>query len=188
MDRRTILKQLGMMLGGVVTLPASVLAAAFSPAIPSKNIPPNSRETLVAALAEQLIPETHTPGAKAAGVPAMMLKVLEDCYPKTERARFLQGLEDLEAQAKTAYNKPFTEASEAEQVELMRKLDAVSAAQMKEKGKPAHYFRMFKELALFCYFSSEAGATQTLRYVPIPGKSEGCVPYKKGDRAFYNPW
>ena len=28
------------------------------------------------------------------------------------------------------------------------------------------------------------GATQALRYVAVPGKYEGCIPYKKGDRAW----
>jgi hypothetical protein len=54
----------------------------------------------------------------------------------------------------------------------------------KKEDDPAHYFGMMKQLTLLGYFSSEIGATQALRYVAIPGKYEGCVPYKKGDRAW----
>ena len=43
---------------------------------------------------------------------------------------------------------------------------------------------MIKQLTLWGYFSSEIGATQALRYVAIPGKYEGCIPYKKGDKAW----
>ncbi|HRN58498.1 MAG TPA: gluconate 2-dehydrogenase subunit 3 family protein [Agriterribacter sp.] len=41
-----------------------------------------------------------------------------------------------------------------------------------------------KELTLLGYFTSEIGATQALRYIAVPGKYEGCVPYTKGDRAW----
>jgi hypothetical protein len=43
---------------------------------------------------------------------------------------------------------------------------------------------MMKELTLLGFFTSEVGATKALRYVAVPGKYEGCVDYKKGDRAW----
>ncbi len=54
----------------------------------------------------------------------------------------------------------------------------------KRREDPLLYFRMMKELTLWGYFTSEVGATQALRYVAVPGRYEGCVPYKKGDRAW----
>ena len=50
--------------------------------------------------------------------------------------------------------------------------------------KPAHYFRMMKELALLGYFTSEKGATQALRYVESPGRFDPCVPYAPGEKAW----
>jgi hypothetical protein len=44
-----------------------------------------------------------------------------------------------------------------------------------------------KELTLVGYFTSEIGCTKALRYVESPGSYDGNLPYKKGDRAFYNP-
>jgi hypothetical protein len=49
--------------------------------------------------------------------------------------------------------------------------------------KPAHYFRMMKELALLGYFTSEIGCTQAQRYVEAPGHYDPCVPYHPGDKA-----
>jgi len=43
---------------------------------------------------------------------------------------------------------------------------------------------MVKELTLLGFFTSEVGATQALRYLPVPGKYVGDYPYKKGDRAW----
>ena len=69
---------------------------------------------------------------------------------------------------------------------LLVDLDNEQREYMKKKkaDEPSHYFRMMKELTLLGYFTSEIGCTQALRYVDVPGKYEGCVPYKKGDKAW----
>jgi len=54
----------------------------------------------------------------------------------------------------------------------------------KKKEEPTHYFTQMKQLTLFGYFTSKEGATQALRYVAVPGKYEGCIDYKKGDKAW----
>ena len=54
----------------------------------------------------------------------------------------------------------------------------------KKPEDPNHYFRMIKELTLMGFFTSEVGATKALRYVAVPGKYEGCIPYNKGDKAW----
>jgi len=43
---------------------------------------------------------------------------------------------------------------------------------------------MMKELTLLGYFTSEVGATKALRYIAVPGRYDGNVPYKKGDKAW----
>lgn len=53
-----------------------------------------------------------------------------------------------------------------------------------KESPPRHYFRMMKELTLLGYFTSEIGQTQALRYKQAPGSYNGCVPYKKGDKAW----
>ena len=54
-----------------------------------------------------------------------------------------------------------------------------------EKRKdPNYYFVMMKQLTLLGYFTSKEGATQALRYVAVPGRYDGCIDYKKGDKAW----
>jgi hypothetical protein len=60
----------------------------------------------------------------------------------------------------------------------------VGAATAVTQDKPAHYFRMMKELALLGYFTSEIGATQALRYVESPGRYDPCIPYTPGEKAW----
>jgi hypothetical protein len=60
---------------------------------------------------------------------------------------------------------------------------AATAAGVPEANikKPAHYFRMMKELALLGYFTSEIGCTKALRYVEAPGRFDPCIPYTPGE-------
>jgi hypothetical protein len=54
----------------------------------------------------------------------------------------------------------------------------------KYQTMPNHYFQQLKQLAIFGYFTSQEGRTKALRYVPVPGKYEGVIEYKKGEKAF----
>lgn len=51
-------------------------------------------------------------------------------------------------------------------------------------GSPSHYYTMMKQLTLWGYFTSEIGMKQALRFLPIPGRYDGALPYKKGDKAW----
>jgi gluconate 2-dehydrogenase gamma chain len=46
------------------------------------------------------------------------------------------------------------------------------------------FFRTMKELTLLGYYTSQPGATQELRYAPIPGRFDGCVPFATVGRAW----
>jgi hypothetical protein len=69
---------------------------------------------------------------------------------------------------------------------LLTALDKEQKAYQDKKAKddPSHYFRMMKELTLLGYFTSKEGATMALRYKAVPGRYDGNVPYKKGDKAW----
>ena len=54
----------------------------------------------------------------------------------------------------------------------------------KKDSDPNHYFSLMKQLTLLGFFTSEIGATKALRYVAVPGRFDGCVDYKKGDKAW----
>ena len=47
-----------------------------------------------------------------------------------------------------------------------------------------HYFSMMKQLTISGYLRSKEGGTGALRYTPVPGKYDGDLDYKKGDKLF----
>ena len=73
-------------------------------------------------------------------------------------------------------------SANVQQVKVGDNVDKEVISSKKLKGTP--FWRLMKELTLFGYFTSEQGATQALDYVPIPGRYEGCIPLKPGQKAY----
>ena len=84
------------------------------------------------------------------------------------------------------YNTSFAKGTLEQRTSFLTALDKEQKAYQttKTKDDSSHYFRMMKELTLLGFFTSEVGATKALRYVEVPGKFDGCAPYKKGDKAW----
>lgn len=192
MNRRDALSRVALILGGTV-IGANAFLEGCKPA-DKKSSDDSSAKPLFAAtdaayldeIAETIIPATDTPGAKAAKVGAFMTVMVTDCYPEADQKVFIDGMKKLEEASKKKNNKSFIDSSTEERKALLIDIDKEAKDYMasKKNEDPKHYFRMMKELTLLGYFTSEPGATQALRYVAVPGKYEGCVAYKKGDRAW----
>ncbi|MBD0294184.1 MAG: gluconate 2-dehydrogenase subunit 3 family protein [Flavisolibacter sp.] len=137
-------------------------------------------------IAETILPATSTPGAKAAKVGQFMTVMVNDCYEEKDQKVFREGMDKLNDAADKKYNSKFMKLSPQQRHDLLVQLDKEQKDYTKNKKKddPAHYFRMMKELTMLGYFTSEIGTKVARRYVPVPGRFDGCIPYKKGDKAF----
>ncbi|WP_298734816.1 gluconate 2-dehydrogenase subunit 3 family protein [uncultured Chitinophaga sp.] len=67
--------------------------------------------SLIAELAETIIPRAGTPGAKDAGVPELIITMIKEGTPVGAQHRFLQGLEELAAYARSQYGQSFFDCS-----------------------------------------------------------------------------
>ncbi|WP_039913418.1 gluconate 2-dehydrogenase subunit 3 family protein [Cellvibrio mixtus] len=137
---------------------------------------------LLDEIAETILPRTQTPGAKDAKVGQFMTVYVNDCYTREEQATFHKGLLLLEERCHKTYGHGFMALQPAEREEFVSHLDKHAKAEI-AAGK-MHYFTMIKQLTLFGFFTSEVGGTQVLRHVAIPGRFDGELPYKPGDRAW----
>ncbi|MDP4282879.1 MAG: gluconate 2-dehydrogenase subunit 3 family protein [Bacteroidota bacterium] len=81
------------------------------------------------------------------------------------------------------YYDSLSDAKKQEMV-LQKNFTGENPMAVKNRENPDYYFIMMKQLTLLGYFTSEIGCTQARRYVETPGKFEGSIPYKKGDKAF----
>jgi hypothetical protein len=187
MNRRDALERVALIMGGTIIGGAAFLQGCKS--TDTKGAAFSLTKEQIAFLdevAETIIPTTNTPGAKAAKVGEFMHTMVKDCYVAADQQIFVEGISKIDDAAKKKFSKGFMESDAAQRTELLnesnKELKAYNEA--KKDKDPNHYFGLMKQLTLLGYFTSEIGATQALRYVAVPGKYEGCIPYNKGDKAW----
>ncbi|HEX8405314.1 MAG TPA: gluconate 2-dehydrogenase subunit 3 family protein [Duganella sp.] len=136
---------------------------------------------LTAVLAEHIIPATDTPGALAVGAHRTIDRMLLACATASEQRSFLDGLERVDAQAMDADGKRFRALPPKRRVALLHALDGGTAP---FNGDDQLFFRKLKSYTLFAYYTSEAGATRELAYLPVPGGYKGNFPLRKNTRTW----
>lgn len=189
MNRRDALSRVALILGGTVVGANVFLQGCKSDDKRAGGAVADFTAEDIAYLdeiAETIIPATDTPGAKAAKVGAFMTVMVKDCYDENDQQIFREGMDKIDKAADKKFDKGFMELSAQQKHQLLVEIDneQKKASQDKNRDDKNHYFRLMKELTLLGYFTSEIGATQALRYLETPGKYEGCVPYKKGEKAW----
>lgn len=154
---------------------------------------------LLDEITETILPETSTPGAKAARTGAFMALMVTDAYTDANQQAFRDGLQQLDEACRAATGGPFMHATPGQRLSLLEALDREQKTHTEERANaprsrypaaappedvPVHYFRMMKELALLGYFTSEIGYTQAMRYVESPGRFDPDVPHAPGERSW----
>lgn len=187
MNRREVLKRVAWLMGGTVSASAILAiekgyAASSAPIKPSILAAPQM--DTVSAVAEIMIPRTDTPGAIDVGVPGFIDLMLKEVYAPADRDRYLTGLAEFDAAAQSEHGRKFVALGSEQQLALVRKFHgAALAAERQLHGAQARQQRPFilmtKELTLLGFFTSQAGATQVLQYVAVPGSFHACIPLEQ---------
>jgi hypothetical protein len=202
MDRREAIKRVSVMLGGAALVGGSSLFTACAPPDKSTATAAAATDTastvsnfkaftpqeiaLLDEVADTILPDTKTPGAKAAKTGAFMALMVTDAYAAKDQATFREGMIKLDAASQAANKTTFMAATPAQRLALLEALDKEQKAYM-DTRKPddaTHYFRMMKELTLLGYFTSEIGVTKAQRYSETPGRFDPCLPYAKGETSW----
>lgn len=203
MERREAVKYISLLLGGAVVGGNVFLTGCRSDTGMDMEFSADDIAYLD-EIAETILPATSTPGAKAARVGQFMTVMVNDCYEAVDQEVFHQGMKKLNEVSRKDYDLDFMKITPQQRHALLVKTDGEAKEYQKQvndfnkienqkyredfryekKHMSPHYFTMMKQLTLLGFFTSEIGAKQALRYNPVPGKYEGCIPYKKGDRAW----
>ena len=139
---------------------------------------------LLNEIGEVIIPATETsPGAQAANVGLFMRDMVRDCYSGEEQKIFLDGLEQINSDANKQFEGDFIELNIENKTALLMYYENDASVQSNMK----HFYKMYKQLTVWGYFTSEPGATQALNYVAVPGRYEACIPLKPDQKAWANP-
>ncbi|PYV16541.1 MAG: hypothetical protein DMG21_11490 [Acidobacteria bacterium] len=177
-ERRSPLRAPGD--AGIAATTANESLGAAEPPDPSLSAPDwkpkffdeHENETVV-ALSDLIIPDTDTPGAKAAQVYRFIDLYLAAETPDTQK-EYLQALAWLDGYCLTKYTKPFTGLARSEQDEVLTLVTHRPSSPDLAQG--FQQFRILKGSIVEAYYSSEIGAVQELKYQTNPFQSEfpGC--------------
>ncbi len=151
-----------------------------------KTLNPHQNDT-VTTIAEIIIPQTKTPGAKAVRVNEFIDLILTEWYDEEEKSIFLTGLGDVDFRTRDLYGKDFVECGEKQQVEVLQALDDEVAADRAEpevrrrRSRPPekNFFFMMKQLTLVGYYTSQIGFEQELHGEIIPSRHASCAPLEE---------
>lgn len=172
--RRHLLQSVLALAGVASATPALAKALFEGPASLSAG-----SQALLTAVADTLIPETDTPGAARAGVPAQFDKLLANWASAKRREELLAALDAIDGRARQANGLSFAVSSGPQRLEVLSAHDKASAA---DPG----YARL-KSLLVTLYYLSEVGATVELRYEHAPGAWEPSIPVTAETRNYGGP-
>lgn len=207
MTRREAWRRVSALMGGLALMDAeALLAGTFDEAALDQAMAGGIGEftasdiAFLDEIADTILPETTTPGAKAAKTGAFMALMVTDAYTDRNRQVFREGMRQVDEGCRAAAGTSFMQATPAQRLTLLEALDREQRTAMEERAEaprsrapaaasrpedePPHYFRMMKELALLGYFTSEIGYRQAMRYIESPGRFDPCVPHVPGDKTW----
>ncbi len=157
-NRREFLISLTAIMGGTMT-PIGIKAIAASTSFNLEKKPAtlsyNQLKT-TKIMVDIIIPDTDTPGASKAGVHMFIDYMVSHYMDEKEVKNFIIGLDSLNRQPLR-----FNDLNARQQIVIVTGLD--------KKLKNNSFYKSFKELTIIGYYTSEIGATEELRYDPVPG-------------------
>ena len=147
-DRREAIRRVGLFLGGVTFVGGSSLLTACQKeqrvVQAGEQVGQFSTADMdfLDEVAETILPETKTPGAKAAKVGPFMAVMVTDCYDAKEQKIFRDGMKQLDDACRKANNVSFLQATPQQRLTLLEALDkeqktytdAVDAARKKKSS------------------------------------------------------
>jgi Gluconate 2-dehydrogenase subunit 3 len=130
-DRREAIRRVSALLGGIAFVGGSSLLTACERRASSQAAFTDFTPDEVAFLdeiADTILPETSTPGAKAAQTGAFMALMVKDAYSPDDQKIFRDGMRSVDEETRKAYNVTFMAATPQQRLAVLERLDRVQRA------------------------------------------------------------
>ena len=124
----------------------------------------------LAAATDRILPRTDTPGAADVGVAAFIDRLYGEFMTPAEQKLLTEGLQEIDAAAKSAHGAGFSTLSTAQQDAVLR---TIATAQ---QDRDPSSFALIRSATILGYFTSEPVGRNVLHYDPVPGAYNACVP------------
>ena len=183
MNRRDAIKRTSLLLGSAVS--ASVISGVLQGCQPTYALDwepqflSEEQALLVGEIAETILPETNTLGAKSLHLDEFIDLMVKEAFTAEEQETFTAGLAGLEEQCNQAMGNAFAKLSAADQLTFLQEEEKRLLSPDGPSGTPSALLQL-KELTLVGYFTSEYVGQEVLEFKPVPGHYHGCVDYDGG--------
>ena len=197
MNRRAVIKSLGLAFGYTVAAP-SVLGMLESCKTGEQSWIPvffdNREKHYVSHLVDIILPATDTPGGLVVNLPQFIDMMSQDMLRPDEKEIFKEGSLIFAKKFEEKFKKEIGLATREEIAQLFgnyfdleadkeskilagqnRNLSEIDTSEM-EDHKMYYCLIHIRKLSLFGYFTSEKIGKEVLNFDPVPGRYEGCIP------------
>ena len=191
MDRRLAIKNLGMLTGGLLFLPACDFSEEKASIVLNQLQITAKQENLLKELVATFIPEGEIPGAKSLGVHNFVWIMVDDSMEEEKRNSYINGLKIFDPRVKEISGKSFAELELAERLDVLRDLlqsDMEEEENMKKTdvGDIVNFINTSKYYTVWGYLQSEFIMTEIMPYQLVPGSYDSCATIDKNKRINVN--
>src|SRR5918911_5543669 len=135
-SRREAIQRVSLILGGVALVGGSALLTACEkgrrPVAAGEHVGEFTPDDIafLDEVADTILPETKTPGAKAAKTGAFMALMVTDTYDEKDQKIFRDGMRRLEEESRKANNSSFVSATPQQRLALLERIDREAKSYM----------------------------------------------------------
>ena len=188
MNRRAAIRNFVVFSAGVALIPSCMQPEKSKPSVTLKNIPlTGEQEKMLAALTEAILPKTNTPGASDLASHLFVLKMVDDCYERTDREKFVKGMKDFEAFTDGQFKVSFPECTAVQKKSIIDSLEPSTGFDAKkiilghvkgakEPGDAGYFYAEVKKLTVQSFVTSKYYLMDVRKFEMAPGRYHGCVP------------
>ena len=191
MDRRTALKNVAFITGGVTLLARCGFGDERLP-IALKNLNVTiGQEDLLKEIVATIIPETDTPGAAALEVHNFVWVMADDCMKKEDQDRFMRGISGFNKLLKHDRDVSFEEVKPENRQETLEYISSLETYTdpVDSEGNPEYeaeavrfFLSVVKNITIQGFMQSEYIMTEVMPYKLVPGPMPGCIDNEPGKK------
>ncbi len=143
---------------------------------------------IISEITEMILPKTETPGAKDLNVDIFVDKMFQETLSPEDKEHVRKGFDEFTKLCNLKYGNSFLSLSKDNREKVLAEVET-SANKFNPsiwgstlgKQEPLDFYRRVKQFTLVGYFTSEEIGKTVLKFDPIPGAYQGCIPYDGGN-------
>ena len=170
MKRRTALKNMGLLTGGLFLFPSCDFSEENITIILRKLQIPKSQQVLLEEIVATIIPEGDLPGARSLKVQNFVWGIVGACMTDEDQGSYIKGLQEFELKFNQDDGQNFVTQNEKERTKIL-----IDLTKNKSKEDDLQDFvESTKKLTMQGYMNSQYIMTEIMPYQLIPGGYKTC--------------